>query len=67
MPDMFSRFGDEMPIPGRLKIITRGEGNNEEVIQVVHEKRRGRQKEQQKKLNLITCQFWKKGLIPTLR
>ena len=38
MPDMFSRFGDEMPIPGRLKIITRGEGNNEEVIQVVHEK-----------------------------
>ena len=44
MPDMFSRFGDEMPIPGRLKIITRGEGNNEEVIQVVHEKRRGRPK-----------------------
>ena len=64
---MFSRFGDEMPIPGRLIIITRGEGNNKEVIQVVHEKRRGRQKEQQKKLNFITCQFWKKGLIPTLR
>ena len=64
---MFSRFGDEMPIPGRLKIITRGEGKNEEVIQVVREKEEVGQKEQQKKLNLITCQFWKKGLIPTLR
>ena len=44
MPDEFHGFGDDTPIPGRIKIITEGEGDLERVVKVVREKRRGRPK-----------------------
>ena len=44
MPDGLYRFGDETPIPGRLKIITKGDGESEELVKVVREKRKGQPK-----------------------
>ena len=55
MPDEFYGFGDETPIPGRLKIITKGDGDSEELVKVVHEKRKGRAKG--------TTEDWKKGVV----
>ena len=55
LPDGFYGFGDETPIPGRLKIITKGDGDSEELVKVVHEKRKGRAKG--------TTEDWKKGVV----
>ena len=58
MPDEFYGFGDETPIPGRLKIITKGDGDSEELVKVVHEIRKGLEKG--------TTEDWKKVVVHIL-